>query len=901
MKKLINILFLIGLGFLPIFGQELPDKFFETEWEFSFDRPIGLKFDELGNTFVFTKPGQIWRVDSNGMLQNEVVLDISEEVTDWGDHGLVSIALDPDFENNRYIYLYYTLDRHYMLHYGSNAYDSTVDIYNQASMGRLTRYQLDYNDELIEANHSTRKILFGEKLGEGNPILMGSHGVGTLSFGGDGSLLFSCGEAGSYTEYDIGNAEDTYHEQAIEDGIIHDYENIGAFRSMLKSSAAGKILRIDPETGLGIPNNPFYEIDNPNSIKSKVWVLGLRNPYKLIGIPGTSEHTEDGDFPGKFYVGDVGSSLWEELNLVNTPGEWFGWPKNEGIYGHWAFKDAKLPNPETPNNQFQFGCGEEYYVFDDFIRNEKQDSNYWITYPCDEISIPAEYPLFIHRRPILTYSNDLWNPPAKTLVPVFDDDGNGVGILLDDPECNVEGDLIEGGSAMPGDICELSNFPEEYFGDLFLIDYHGWINAITIDNDEVTKIKPFAKLEKGITDLQFNEIDGKLYYVHVIDGKIRQITYGGIRPPLSVIESDKFYGSSPLTVNFSGEKSQSFDESELSFEWDFGDGEGSDLINPIHTFDIGEDIQSFEVQLIVKDTSGNISRSNKLISVNNTPPKVSIVSVEDQQTYSQSATNIFDLKANVVDSEHLDSELDYSWQINLHHSGHVHLGPIDSNHETFALIEPTGCELESFFYEVTLSVMDSEGLIGRDTVDLLPYCGDDFSEFVSLDGIYLEDGILLEWEISLEDQVAEYIVEHTNGFNFQPVGFVSANGSSSYNFVHDSPNIGDNYYRIRTRNSAGDRDYSNIINRKFTNSFGYTIGPNPVISDCFIMISRPFLEKVDFLLYDLSGKLIHEEHRSLTNHQEINLAVDLENVPTGVYAYKLLVNGDQIAGRLVKF
>lgn len=901
MKRIVFILFLSFLCPILLTGQELPDDFFETEWDITFDRPIGIRFDHLGNSLIYCKPGLVMLVNSQGELQEEPLIDISEEVTDWSDHGLVSLALDPNYANNGFIYLYYTLDRHHMLHYGTDEYDPDIDIYNQASMGRIAKYKVEYNQNIIQADMSTRLVLFGKEIGEGNPILMGSHGVGTLSFGGDGTLLFTCGEGGSYTEWDIGNATDTFHEQALEDGIIQEYENIGVFRSMLKTSPSGKVMRIDPLTGNGIPNNPFYESDNPNSTQSKVWGLGLRNPYKLISIPNTSEHTDDGDFPGKFFIGDVGSSLWEELNLVNKPGEWFGWPKNEGIYSHWAFKDAKIPNPETPNPLASTGCGDEFFLFDDLIRNERADSTYAPTFSCPENTTAADYDQFIHRRPILCYSNDLWNPPAQTMVPVFDANGNGGGMLIDDPESTVQGDLIEGGSALPGDICSNNSFPEEYQGDLFLVDYHGWINTITVVDDKVTEIKAFAKLEKGITDLQFNPFDGKLYHVHFVEGKVRQITYGGIRPPDASIVVDKFYGASPLSVNFSSDESQSFDESQLSYEWDFGDGATSSEENPTHTYDLGTEIKSFEVSLTVRDTSGNEDRARQLISVNNTPPQIDISSIENNQTYSQVTTNIFDLEAEVIDNESSDENLHYSWQVNLHHSEHVHLGQIDNDHSTFALIDPTGCTLESFFYRVFLTVEDEHGLSTKEFVDLLPYCGDDFSEFLSLDAIYKADGIELEWEVSLEDDVVEYIVEYTDNFRFTPIATIPADGALSYKYQHENPTMGDNYYRIRSVNANGDRHYSNVVTRVFTDSFGYQIVPNPVIDNARITISRPSLEEVNFRLYNIAGEFIQGFKQSYTNRQFVEISHDMSLLSTGVYVFQLEVNGEMVTGRLVKF
>ncbi len=883
-------------------SQVLPEDFFATTLDFTIDRPIGLKFDHLGNAFLFAKAGIIYAINPDGELQENPVLDISEEVTDWGDHGLVSIILDPDYENNGYIYLYYTLDRHHMLFYGTPDYDPEVDIFNQASMGRVARYTTSYTADGITVDPESRKVIFGQNIGDGNPILMASHGVGTLAFGGDGSLLLSCGEAGSFTEFDIGDAADTFHEQAIEDGIIEEHENIGAFRSMLRTNFSGKILRIDPETGEGIPNNPYYDASNPNSKASKIWALGFRNPYKIIYVPNTSEHTDEGDQPGKFLVGDVGSSLWEELNLVHEPGQWFGWPKHEGIHFHWAFKNAVLINPEAPNPKHIEGCGPEYFSFDDHLRQENLQNDYAPTLPCDGATqFPSEHELFVHRRPIMTYSNDLWNPPAKTEFPSYDEDGRGIGVLIDSPLNVVEGDVLEGGSAMPGAFCDSELFPEEYLGDLFMMDYHGWINVISIENDQVTEIKPFAQLETGLTDLQFNPFNGKLYYVHVADGTVTEISYGGIRPPVAEIEMDQFFGTSPLVVNFSGASSESFDESELSYEWTFGDGGTSTDENPIHTFDIGSNIQSFEVSLVVRDSSGNLDRTTETISVNNSPPYVEITSIVDGETYSQATVNNFDLKAEVIDLEQENSELEYSWQVNLHHNEHVHLGPIDDTPETYALIEPTGCTFEIFYYQVLLSVKDNFGLVGTDTVTIFPYCDEDFSEFEDFTAMYVEGGVQLDYQVNIENDVDYYVVERTDDFAFQEIGRINADGSGAYTFLDSQPLDGVNRYRIRTVSLNGDRDYSVVRTLNYQYSFGFNVAPNPVTHFLNIEISQPFLQTVDVRLFDMSGKMIHESNQEFSNSQSANVSVDLLNIPSGVYIYQLIVNGEVAGGKITKF
>src|SRR5690606_37774379 len=138
------------------------------------------------------------------------------------------------------------------------------------------------------------------------------------------------GDGASYTDPDRGNLSYTYYTQALADGIITPAENVGAFRSQLLNSHSGKLLRINPENGVGFSSKPFYDPADPISAKSRVWVLGFRNPFRVSVKPGTgSTNPSTGDI-GEIFVGDVGWSTWEELNVVKAPGQNFGWPLYEG-------------------------------------------------------------------------------------------------------------------------------------------------------------------------------------------------------------------------------------------------------------------------------------------------------------------------------------------------------------------------------------------------------------------------------------------------------------------------------------------------------------------------------------------------------------------------------------------
>lgn len=262
----------------------------------------------------------------NDTKPNAPLLDISEEVGDWRDHGLLGFALDPNFEANGFIYLLYVVDRHYLTKFGTPAYRSTSNEYYQATIGRLTRYQVDLNRTNSSIVPQSRTILLGESINTGIPILSSVHGVGSLVFGSDGTLLVSCGDGASAQSADAGSSSVTYYAQGLADGIISPQQNVGAFRVQQIDVLNGKVLRLDPVTGDGVPGNPYFEAGNRRSARSRVWALGLRNPFRMSRRPDTgSTLVADGN-PGVFYIGDVGFSWWEEMNVLQTAKTNFGWP-----------------------------------------------------------------------------------------------------------------------------------------------------------------------------------------------------------------------------------------------------------------------------------------------------------------------------------------------------------------------------------------------------------------------------------------------------------------------------------------------------------------------------------------------------------------------------------------------
>jgi len=267
--------------------------------------PTTIAFAPDGRMFIGQKDGRV-RVFQNGVLLPTDFINISSQVNNYWDRGLLGIAIHPDFPNTPYVYLLYTFDP-----------PGTTDNGGGARGARLLRVTADPNNTNVAlpdsgitllGNNSTLANIGDPNSTNGPPSCESggiyvqnciaadspSHTIGTLAFGTDGSLFVSSG-----------------------DGAHFNYTDVRALRALDVDSLNGKILRINPITGGGYSNNPFYN-GNPNSNRSKVYSLGLRNPFRITINTLTNEP----------FIGDVGWGTWEEINTGR--GANFGWPCYEG-------------------------------------------------------------------------------------------------------------------------------------------------------------------------------------------------------------------------------------------------------------------------------------------------------------------------------------------------------------------------------------------------------------------------------------------------------------------------------------------------------------------------------------------------------------------------------------------
>ena len=237
------------------------------------ERPIALiDAPERSIFLIVLQEGRVLSVPRDGPYDEpRTVHDQRDRTACCGEEGLLSLALDPDFASNGYVYAYYSTD----------ALGRVTRLSRFATTGAGEAFAFDDASELVVLEVAQPWV---------------NHNGGTVLFGSDGMLYLGYGDGG-----------------AANDPFGHG-QNPGTL--------LGTVIRIDvrdasPERPYAIPpDNPFLDRDG---VPPEVWAYGLRNPWRMSFDRET----------GLLWVGDVGQNEVEEVSVVVSGGN-YGWNVMEG-------------------------------------------------------------------------------------------------------------------------------------------------------------------------------------------------------------------------------------------------------------------------------------------------------------------------------------------------------------------------------------------------------------------------------------------------------------------------------------------------------------------------------------------------------------------------------------------
>ena len=296
------------------------NRFNKQVLDFNLDEPMEL--DELGDRGIIY-------IERRGALklyefesEQTIVLD-SINVQYKNEDGLLGMAVDPNYKDNHWIYLFYSPDI-------------------EEAIQHVSRFTLN-EDKLTE-----EKVLLKIPL-----IRKCCHSGGSLEFGNDGLLYIGIGdntnpfESSGYAPIDEQKGRQLFDAQ-------RSASNTNDFR--------GKILRIQPEADgtYSIPKGNLFA-EGTESTKPEIYIMGSRNPFRF----SIDSKTND------LFWGDVGPDAGAsdslrgpmgmgEFNQAKEPG-YYGWPYSRGnnqMYSDYDFKNkrpGKKFDPEqiindSPNN-----------------------------------------------------------------------------------------------------------------------------------------------------------------------------------------------------------------------------------------------------------------------------------------------------------------------------------------------------------------------------------------------------------------------------------------------------------------------------------------------------------------------------------------------------------------------
>ncbi|WP_260194138.1 ThuA domain-containing protein [Actinophytocola gossypii] len=487
--------------------------------------------------------------------------------------GLQGVAVDPNFTENRWVYLYYAppLDTPA----GDAPENGTAaDFEPFKGHNQLSRFKLA-EDGTIDMASEQQILQVPADRG------LCCHAGGEIDFDADGNLLLSTGDdtnpfaSDGYTPID----------ERADRNPAFDAQRSSANTNDLR----GKLLRIDVQDdgGYTIPEGNLFA-ESTEKTRPEIYAMGFRNPFRFAVDPET----------GWIYLGDYGPDAGApnpergpggtvEFNLIKEPGN-YGWPYCVG--------------DNEPFVDYDFASQTSGEPFDCAAPKNESPHNTGL------VDLPPVQPA--------------WIPYNGDSVPEF---GNGPESPMGGPTYHFDPELDSP-----------TKFPEFYDGKNFAYEWdRGWIKTIEVGaNGERGAIEPFfdsmtltrpMNIEFGPDGSMYVLDYGSGYFGGAEDSAVYRIDYTkGNNTPQVRLAADRTSGPAPLDVAFDPTGTADEDGGDLTYAWDF-DGDGttdSTEEGPVsHTY---SEVGQYTAHLSVTDESGLTGAASVVITVGNTAPEVKL-------------------------------------------------------------------------------------------------------------------------------------------------------------------------------------------------------------------------------------------------------------------------------------
>ena len=281
-------------------------------------RPTALAVTSDGRMLITTQPGSL-RIHQHGELDPGAALDLSARLCSDSERGLLGVAVDPGFQSNRFIYLYYTARR------GPGCPNNSPD----SPVNRVSRFTLSDANLVDPASELV--------LVDNIPSPNGNHNGGDLQFGKDGHLYVAVGDGGcDYAGGGCGGANDAARDRHVLLGKV------------LRITADGGVPTTNPFRGPTTARCNVTGRSSPGTVCQETFAWGLRNPFRLAFDPNAAET--------RFYVNDVGQSSWEEIDLGRSGAD-YGWNVREGHCVAGSTTDCPPPPAGMTDPVYDYGRG----------------------------------------------------------------------------------------------------------------------------------------------------------------------------------------------------------------------------------------------------------------------------------------------------------------------------------------------------------------------------------------------------------------------------------------------------------------------------------------------------------------------------------------------------------------